>query len=138
MFRVVWFLSALVVLANLLYVYAGLPETVIVQDSAPIGRELLFYIMLGCFVGVNMLVYLLKMLYHEAEELRAWFHGLIITINIFAIISMQAISVYNSGEMFDQSRIGIFLTGSISFVLLWALSWPVYLIFQKFFIKPSV
>jgi len=135
-----WFLSVLVVLANLLYVYAGLPETVSVQGegSAPIGRELLFYIMLGCVVAVNFLFYLVKMFFHEAEALRAWFHALVIAINVFAITSMQAISVYNSGETFDLSRVGIFLTGSIGLVIVCAVSWPAYLLFQKFFVKPTV
>lgn len=140
LFRVMWFLSVLVVLADLLYVYASLPEAVVVRetDSTPVGRELLFYILLGCIVGVNFLVYLLKMFFHEAEALRAWFHGFVITINIFAIISMHTISVYNSGEIFDYSRVGILLTGSIGLILAWALSWPLYWVFQKFFVKQSV
>src|SRR4051812_2903329 len=38
-FKAVWFLSVLAVLANLLYVYAGLPEQVLIQDEST-GRLL--------------------------------------------------------------------------------------------------
>jgi hypothetical protein len=121
-----WFLSVLVVLANLLYVYASLPEIVTIQENetVTINREWLFYILMFSILLINVLVYLLKMMAQDGENLRAWFHGLIITINIFFIISMQALNVYNSTEMFDHSRVSLFLTGSLALILIWAAVWP--------------
>ena len=140
LFRAVWFLSVLVVLVNLLYVYASLPAIVAVQESDRIliNKEWLFYILLISVVGINLLVYLFKMLYAEGENLRSWFHGLVITINIFLIISMQAVNVYNSSEMFDHGRVDFFLTGSLGLIVLWAALWPLYLVFQKIFVKQAV
>jgi hypothetical protein len=135
-----WFLSVLVALANLLYVYASLPEIVTVQENetVTVNREWLFYILMFSIVLINVLVYLLKMMAQDGENLRAWFHGLIITINIFLIISMQALNVYNSTEIFDHARVSFFLLGSLTLILIWAAVWPLYLIFQKFFIKQAV
>ena len=140
LFRAMWFLSVLVVLANLLYVYASLPEVVIVQedDRVSISKEWLFYILLLGIVLINVLVYLFKIMFEDGEDLRAWFHGLIITINIFMIIAMQALNVYNSSELFDHSRVSFFLTGSLGLVIIWSALWPLYLVFQKFFIKHAV
>jgi hypothetical protein len=140
LFRAMWFLSVLVVLVNLLYVYASLPELVTVQENEKItiNREWLFYLLMFSVLLINVLVYLIKMMAQDGENLRAWFHGLIITINIFLIIAMQALNVYNSTEMFDHSRVSMFLMGSLVLILIWAALWPLYLIFQKFFIKQVV
>lgn len=140
LFRAVWFLSVVVVLINLLYVYASLPEIVTVQeaDRVLINREWLFYILMSVIVAINLLVYLFKMVYQDVEDVRSWFHGLIICINIFLILSMQALNVYNSTEMFDHSRVAFLLTASLGLVLLWAALWPLYLIFQKFFVKQAL
>ncbi|MEO5603167.1 MAG: hypothetical protein ABIR06_19755 [Cyclobacteriaceae bacterium] len=141
MFKALWFLSVLVVLANLLLVYASLPEQVIIKDDAPgqvWSREWLFYISVIAIVMINVLVYLFKRMFPEAEELRAWFHGLVITINIFLIISLQAINVYNSAEKYDHDRMIFFIAGSLSLILLWAAIWPIYRLYQKIFIKQIV
>ena len=140
LFRAVWFLSVLVVLANLLYVYASLPDLVIVQEDDPVSvnREWLFYVLMAAIVMVNVLVYFVRMMYLDAEDLRAWFHGFIITINIFLIISMHALNVYNGREIFDHSRVEFFITGSLGLIILWAAFWPLYLLFQKFVVKQAV
>lgn len=140
LFRAAWFLSVLLVLANLLYVYASLPEKVVVQDTSNfnVGREWFFYITMLTIVGINLLVYFIKMVYYNGENLRSWFHGLIITINIFIVVSLQALNVFNSHEMFDHNRLNFYLGGSLVLILLWATLWPLYLIFQKFFVKQAV
>ncbi len=140
LFRAAWFLSALVVLANLLYVYASWPETVIIQEDerVAIDKEWLFYIFLLSFVLINSIVYLFKMFFPEREDLRSWFHGFIITVNIFLVIALQALNVYNGKEMFNHELVVMYLTGSLALILLWAAVWPVYLVFQKFFIKQAV
>ena len=140
LFRAMWFLSVLVVFMNLLHVYASLPEEVVVheRERLSVNREWLFYILLLAIVLINILVYLFKLMFQDGENIRSWFHGLVITINIFIIISMQALNVYNSTEIFNHSIIGIYLTGSLALVLLWAVSWPVYLLLQKFFLKEAI
>jgi hypothetical protein len=84
------------------------------------------------------MVYLVSKFYRANEDLRAWFHGLLITINLFFVITMSLIGVYNSAEKFDYSRIGFVIYGSVGLILVWALAWPAYLLYQKFFIKPVV
>jgi hypothetical protein len=142
MLRAMWFLSVLVVLANLLFVYASLPEQVIILEEAAgkisLNRELVFYILMVSIVIINAMVYLFKKMFPEAENLRAWFHGLVVTINIFFVVSMHAINVYNSTETFDHSRVGFFIYGSLALILLWATIWPVYFIYQKFFLKQII
>jgi|SRR5690606_38405311 len=139
-FRAVWFLSVLVVLANLLYVYASLPEVVVVQsgDEVSLSREWLFYIATFTIVGLNVMVYLMKVMYANGENLRSWFHGLVITLNIFIIIALHALNIYNSNEIFDAALVTAYLTGSLALVFLWALAWPVYLLVQRFLVKQAV
>jgi len=141
MFKAIWFLSVLMVLANLLFVYASLPEQVVIMegsDGQPISREWLFYSVVLAVVMINVLVYLFKRMFPEAEALRAWFHGFIVTINIFFVISMQAVSIYNSAENYDHARLFYFISGGLLLILLWAAIWPLYLIYQKFFVKQLV
>jgi hypothetical protein len=142
LFRAVWFLSVLLLLADLLYVYASLPEMVRVQENEnlSIDREWFFYLVMISIVVINVLVYLFKVMFAEGEgeNARSWFHGLVITINIFLIVSMQAINVYNSREIFDYSRITFFLTGSLGLIVGWAALWPLHLLYQKFFLKEAV
>lgn len=137
-----WFLSVLVVLANLLFVYASLPEQVIIREedagNISLNKELLFYVVMISIVMINVMVYLFRRMFLEAENLRAWFHGLVITINIFFMIAMHAVNVYNSNEAFDHSRVEFFVSGSLGLILLWAAMWPLYLLYQKFFLKQLI
>jgi hypothetical protein len=142
MLRALWFLSVVVVLANLLIVYASMPEQVVIgEDNAgpqSISKEFLFYTLMISIVLINAMVYLLRRMFPGAEDFRAWFHGLLITINIFLIISMHAVNVYNSTDSFEQSRLVIFVSGSLALILLWAAIWPLYLVYQKLFIKQAI
>src|SRR5688500_10914553 len=63
LFRAAWFLSMLAVLANLLYVYASLPEQVVlgegeVWDLYRAGRDEFFYTAMVVIVLANVIVYL--------------------------------------------------------------------------------
>jgi hypothetical protein len=140
--RAVWFLSVLALFATLLYGYAGWREVMVIQEESrgqiSIDREVLFYVMMGIFITVNVLVYLVKSMFAGLENFRAWFHGLLITINIFFIISLNLIGLYNSAEKFDYNRIGFIIYGSIWLIVFWAAAWPVYALYQKFFIKQPV
>jgi hypothetical protein len=141
-FRAIWFLSALAVLANLLYVYAGFPELVVVREeslgSTSLDRDTFFYLALLTLAIVNVLVYLVSKAAPRDEELRSWFHGLVITLNFFFIIAFSLIGVVNSAERYNYSGIGFAIYGSVILFLLWAISWPVYKIFKRVTSKPTV
>ena len=141
-FKAVWFLSMLVTLANLLYVYAGLPQTVTMLQEGPrattISREVFFYAAAGVVALVNGMVYLVAFVYRDDADFRAWFHGLIITLNIFFVIAMNFVGLYNSGERFDYGRIHFIVYGSIALFLLWALGWPVYRVIRRINSKQPV
>ena len=139
--RAAWFVSVLLVLANLLYVYASLSESVVVQQQGgevSLSREWVFYIATATILLVNIMVYAFKTMFLENEPLRVWSHGLVISINIFLIIALQALNVYNSAEVFNHSLAGMYLTGSLALILLVAISWPVYLLLQKIFFKQAI
>jgi hypothetical protein len=141
-FKGVWFVSLLVVMASLLWVYAGLPEQVIVQEDAggrvEANREFVFYVLTFGILIINVLVYIVKKLYINDIDLRTWFHGLIITINIFLVLGMNVIQTYNSGENFDFSRIGFVLYASVVLIVGWAVSWPIYALFRKSSAKQAI
>jgi hypothetical protein len=141
-FKALWFLSVLAVLVNLLFVYASLPEDVILQDEATgkvlAKREFLFYAATLAIIFVNALVYLISKLFYTDEDLRAWFHGLIMTINFFFIVAMNLVQTYNSAEYFDYSKIAFVIYGSVILMILWASSWPLYLLYRKLFAKAAV
>jgi hypothetical protein len=134
-FRAIWFLSMLATLASLLYVYASLPPEVIVAEDGPetivFGRDLLFYTAMIVIAMVNVLVYLFSQRVAPDEDFRVWLNGLVITANIFFIIAMSFISLYNSTEKFDFSQIGFIIYSSVGLVALWLLSWPVYQAVKK-------
>lgn len=139
LFKAIWFLSMLAVFANLLYVYASLPEQVSLMEEGvetyAIGREQLFYSAMVVIALANVMVYLFSKSIAPDENFRTWLHGLVITLNIFFIIGLSFISLYNSVEKFDFSRIGFIIYSSVILVIVWALSWPVYSISRKLMSK---
>jgi hypothetical protein len=139
LFKAIWFLSMLAVFANLLYVYASLPEQVSLMEEGvetyAIGREQLFYSAMVVIALANVMVYLFSKSIAPDENFRTWLHGLVITLNIFFIIGLSFISLYNSVEKFDFSRIGFIIYSSVILVVVWALSWPVYSISRKLMSK---
>ncbi len=140
-FKAFWFLSMVVLFANLLYVYASLPEKVAIQDDeafTSVGREPFFYAATFIVAFVNVMVYIISYLFRKDTDFRAWFHGLIISINVFFIISLNFIALFNSGERFDYGSIDFVIYGSLGLFVLWALSWPVYSLYRKFSTKESI
>ena len=141
-FRGVWFLSLLAVFANLLYVYASLPEQVVVLDGATdrivMQRDSLFYIAMGALAIINVLVYVFSQKLMPAEDFRVWLNGLVIVLNIFFIIGLSFISLYNSAEKYDFGRLGTIIYASVWLVAIWAIGWPVYVLVRKIFSKPVV
>ena len=137
--KAVWFLSMLATLGALLYVYASLPQEVLIQDDTDakvaISNELFFYIGMVLIAVSNAMVYVIAKVFKTNEELRTWFYGLIITLNIFFIIGMNFISLYNSAEKFDYDRLAFIIYGSLGLMVLCAVAWPVYLVFKRTNIK---
>lgn len=134
-FKAVWFLSVLATLALLLFNYAGLPESVVVQqqgvDAVRISRETFFYLMMAITGIVNFMVFPIAKIYKTNEDFRSWFYGLVIALNFFFIVSMNFVALFNSGEKYDYSRINIIIYGSVGLFVLWMIGWPVYLLFKK-------
>jgi hypothetical protein len=130
-----WFVSMAVALSTLLYVYAGLPQEVVVQNkggaNVSISNEALFYIVMLCLAIANVLVYAIGKVFERNHDFRAWFHGLIMTLNIFFIIALIYIFQYNSNERFDYDRIAFIIYGSLALMVIWAAFWPVYLISKR-------
>ena len=132
----------LVTLGALLFVYASLPQEVLVQDDTEarvaISNELFFYLAMLLIAVSNALVFVMAKVFKTNEELRAWFFGLIITLNIFFIIGMNFISLYNSEEKYDYDRIAVIIYGSLALIILWAAAWPVYVIFKRSSLKSLI
>ena len=140
--KAIWFLSMLVTLVALLFVYASLPQEVLVQDDTEarvaISNEVFFYLAMALIAVSNALVFVIAKVFKTNEDLRAWFFGLIITLNIFFIIGMNFISLYNSEEKFDYDRIAVIIYGSLGLIILWTVAWPVYAIFKRSSLKSLI
>lgn len=140
--RGVWFVSTLATLASLLIIYASLPERVfLVQDGLEyisVNREAFFYIALVLITLVNSLVYVIRSLFFEEEGFRAWFHLLIVSLNVFFIVTLFFLSAYNTTERFDFQRVGFMVYGSVILIAVCALFWPVYTFLRKISSKQAV
>jgi hypothetical protein len=132
----VWFLSMVAALLSLLYVYASLPQEVVVQDDAgarvSLSNEVFFYIAMTLIAVMNVMVFIIAKVFKTNEELRTWFNGLVSALNLFLIIGMNFISLYNSNERFDFERIAFIIYGSLGLIVLWAAAWPIFHIFKRF------
>ena len=131
-----WLVSALGVLATLLFVYAGLPEDVVVMQSGSdfgyLGREAFFYLVLVAITLTNAFVFLVSALYKKDEALKIWVNGLIVILNIFFMVSLFLINAINSNEKFDFTRIGFLVYGSVALIGVWATAWPIFVLIRKF------
>ena len=133
--RGVWFLSVLISFGVLMYAYASMPVQLVIgqQDVSltMVSREIVFYVALGLFVFVNLFVYIVAKLRKTDHDFRAWFYGLIVTLNIFMVISLSFVTVANTGEKYDFSNVGYLIYGSIILFVIWLISWPLYQLFRK-------
>lgn len=131
----IWFVSMMASLGTLLYVYAGLPQEVIIQNKAgsavSISNEVFFYVVMMFLAISNVMVFVIGKLFQQERDFRTWFFGLITTLNIFFIIALVYISQYNSNERFDYGRIAFLIYGSVALIVLWAALWPGFLIFKR-------
>jgi len=129
-------------LAIFLYVYASLPQDIVIyegQGAVMLTREALFYFALTIFALINVLVFVVSRLYSKsAEDFLCWFYGLVMCLNVFLIIALNFINLYNSNEKFDYDRIGYIIYGSLGLFVLWAIGWPFYLLSRKILNKQSL
>jgi len=141
-FRGVWFISMMAVFANLMYIYAYLPQQVALFEEElriiSTDREVFFYVAMAAIALINVLVYLFSKKVTPDEHFRIWVNGLVIVLNIFFIISMSFIGVYNSTEKFNFADIGFVIYGSVGLFVAWVAAWPVYSVFRKLSAKQSV
>jgi hypothetical protein len=140
-FKAVWFLSLMVWLALFLYVYASLPEEVLIREGESrifLSREAIFYSFLGAIVGVNGLTFIVSRLFNGREDFLTWFYGLIMCLNFFFVIALSFLNLINSGEKFNYGGIGYVIYGSVGLFVFWAAGWPLYFIFRKYLSKPLV
>ncbi|HOX82789.1 MAG TPA: hypothetical protein PLS08_07150 [Chryseolinea sp.] len=141
-FKAFWFLSMLTTLAILLINYISLPETVAIQENGvsqvAVGKELFFYLAMALLGFINLLVFIIAKLYAKQTDFRTWFYGLIITFNIFFIIATSFLNVYNSSEKYNYNNIAFAVYGSLALIITWAVAWPIYSVYIKFFPKQSI
>ena len=131
----VWFLSMVVALGVLLYVYASLPQAVIIQEASEgpvsVSNETFFYTVMALMAITNVLVYVVGKVFKTNIALRTWFHGLVTTLNIFFIVGLNFIALFNSNERYDYQRLSFVIYGSVALMVLCACVWPVYLLFRR-------
>ncbi len=133
-FKGVWFFSMLGLLAMFFYVYAGLPETVMLWDfpeQVTLSRNALFYSLILAIALLNATVYLARQVADKESGFTAWFYGMIASVNIFFIAVIGFVHVFNGGERYDYSRMSPAIYGSLILICAWLISWPVIKISQK-------
>ena len=141
-FKAVWFLSLLACMAVFFYIYASLPETVLVGEWQPAlyaSRDTVFYATLALIALINTLVFaFMKAFGPNQEHFSTWFFGQIILLNFFFSIAIGFVNLLNSGEKFAYERLGVIIYGSVILIIIWALSWPIYSVSRKVLNKPAV
>ena len=134
-FRSVWFLSVLVVLAVLLYQYASWPEEVVIGQGdvnfITLSRDGFFYTALVILAFVNVTVYVSRNFARKAEAFIAWFYGFVAVINFFLIIALSFISLFNSSENYRFGEIGLVIYGSLFLIGMWLIGGLIYWVAQK-------
>lgn len=134
-FRSMWFLSLMAVTVTLLYGYASMHEEVVVREalesSFRISRDTFFYVVLAFLAIINVLVFIIARIMVRSEDFKSWFYGLVITFNIFFIVGIGFVSLYNSGESYQYARLEPVIYASIGLFVVWSFAWPLYLGYKR-------
>jgi len=140
-FRSVWLLSVVAILAALLYHYASLPEEVIIGQQEiyfiSFARDTFFYILVAILTFINVTVFVAKKYARKSEEFQSWFYGFIAVINFFLIIALSFVSLFNSNESFRFNQIGFIVYGSMLLIGAWIVGGLAYWQIQKLRLKNS-
>ena len=141
-FKAVWFLSLMGFMTIFMYIYASLPERVVLSEgleATSISRDMLFYVSISLIAFVNVLVFVFTKLYGNSNDpFSTWFFGQIMLLNFFFCIVFGFINLLNSGEKFAFERLGVVIYGSVALIIIWAVGWPVYTMTRKFSNKQPV
>lgn len=141
-FKGVWLFSALAVMADFLYTYASLPESVVLLEGSAlstISRDILFYSTLIILGVANTAAFVISRSSFQREEaFKVWFQGVIIFLNLYLLVSLQFISLINSNEKFAYESIGSIIYGTVVILILWTISWPFYGFLHKLLSKQPV
>ncbi|UII25562.1 hypothetical protein LVD15_19960 [Fulvivirga maritima] len=140
--KAAWFVSLLVSLAALLYVYASIPVEVIYRldnFGNPIGeisRETFFYVSLIILVVANFSLYTVsRSLQYRDESIKnimtSWQLSFALVLNFFFIIIWNFISLVNSGEHYAYTNSGYLIYVALGLIALWVLALPLILIKKK-------
>ncbi|MEQ8361768.1 MAG: hypothetical protein RH948_02810 [Cyclobacteriaceae bacterium] len=140
--KAVWFLSLMGFMAIFMYIYASLPQQVVIQEGIEmlsLSRDAMFYLTLGVVALFNALVFVFSKLYGNSNEpFSVWFFGQIILLNFFFCTVLGYFNVLNSGENFAFDNLGIVIYGSVALIIIWAIGWPVYALSRKIVSKQAV
>ncbi|MEZ4945821.1 MAG: hypothetical protein R2804_09850 [Cyclobacteriaceae bacterium] len=140
--KAVWFLSLVGFMAIFMYIYASLPQQVVIQEGVEmvsLSRDTVFYLTLGVVALINVLVFVFSKLYGNSNEpFSVWFFGQIILLNFFFCTVLGYFNVLNSGENFEFDNLGIVIYGSVALIIVWAVGWPVYSLSRKIINKQAV
>lgn len=140
--KAVWFLSLMGFMAIFMYIYASLPQQVVIQEGVErlsLSRDSVFYITLGVVALINVLVFVFSKLYgNRNEPFSVWFFGQIILLNFFFITVLGYFNVLNSGERFTYNDLGVVIYGSVALIIIWAIGWPLYSVSRKIVDKQTV
>lgn len=135
-FHACWFISLVVVTVVLLYAYASLPENVVVYSEditiMKIARDTYFFLVLGMLAVINMMVFVIARIMVRKKRFRMWFSGLVITFNIFFIVGINFVALYNSGEVYSYQRLQAIIYTSIGLFSVWTVGWPFYIGYRRF------
>jgi hypothetical protein len=140
-FKVLWFFSMATALGIFMYIYAALPDPITFGENPVISlsKEMLFYMALAIIALTNASVFAVTRILPESDQdFKAWFYGLVMCANLFFIVGLSFIGVYNSAEKFDYSQIGTIIYGSLILLAGWSISWPIFRLAQRFLNKPAV
>lgn len=142
LFKAVWFLSLVGFMLIFMYIYASLPENVVLREGLePVttSKDVIFYVSVIVVSLINTLVFVINKIYsNQNDRFSTWFFGQIILLNFFFCTVLGFINVINSGEKFAIENLGVVIYGSIVLIVLWALSWPILLFSQKFAGKQAI
>jgi hypothetical protein len=136
--KAVWFISLLVAAAYLLYVYAGLPEGVDLGNQLQLDRSIFFYAALITVAALNALGFVIRKLFQTAPAVQTWYFGLLIFFHLFLIVALTFVSLTNSLERFDYTRMGVLINGSVALLIVWAVGYPLAQWLQKKFLPKAV
>lgn len=137
-------------LATLLYYYALLPGTVGVyfSDSGlatySISRGMFFYACIAVFVLTNGVIFLYRRMakaqvnldlidfaqMNKAESTYHWFNGFSLMLNVFYILSILFIGLYNSRENFNINNYATLVYIGPILIVSW-MFWFIYLQITK-------